>query len=140
MSARSLPGSSVRTSFTVLRGSTDEEAQRLSASAAGGSLRPPMTEPVRLSRRRARQVAVTAQLLDAPRRRSIVETVRALGEVQMDPTSAVARTEHLVLWSRLGHRFRVAELERLLWQERALFEYWAHIVPTSDLPIHRVSM
>jgi uncharacterized protein len=99
-----------------------------------------MTEPVRLSRRRARQIAVTAQLLDAPRRTSIVETVRALGEVQMDPTSAVARTEHLVLWSRLGARFRVAELERLLWQERALFEFWAHILPTSDLPIHRISM
>ena len=99
-----------------------------------------MTEPVRLSRSRARQIAVSAQLLDAPRRTSIVETVRALGEVQIDPTSAVARTEHLVLWSRLGSRFRVAELERLLWQERALFEYWAHILPTSDLPIHRVSM
>jgi uncharacterized protein len=99
-----------------------------------------MTEPVRLSRRRARQIAVTAQLLDAPRRTSIVETVRRLGEVQIDPTSAVARTEHLVLWSRLGSGFRVAELERLLWQERALFEYWAHIVPTADLAIHRVSM
>jgi uncharacterized protein len=99
-----------------------------------------MTEPVRLSRRRARQVAVTAQLLDAPRRTSILETVRGLGEVQMDPTSAVARTEHLVLWSRLGPRFRVRELERLLWDERDLFEYWAHILPTSDLGIHRVSM
>ena len=99
-----------------------------------------MTEPVHLSRRRARQIAVTAQLLDAPRRSSIVETVEALGEVQIDPTSAVARTEHLVLWSRLGGRFRVTELERLLWQERALFEYWAHILPTADLAIHRVSM
>jgi uncharacterized protein len=99
-----------------------------------------MTEPVRLSRRRARQIAVTGQQLDAPRRTSILETVRGLGEVQMDPTSAVARTEHLVLWSRLGPRFRVAELERLLWQERALFEFWAHILPTTDLPIHRISM
>jgi uncharacterized protein len=99
-----------------------------------------MTEPVRLSRPRARRIAVTAQLLDAPRRSSILDTVRALGEVQMDPTSAVARTEHLVLWSRLGSRFRVAELEGLLWQERALFEYWAHILPTSDLAIHRISM
>jgi len=66
--------------------------------------------------------------------------VRRLGEVQIDPTSAVARTEQLVLFSRLGRRFRVAELERLLWGERALFEYWAHIVPTADLPIHRISM
>ena len=99
-----------------------------------------MPEPVHVSRRRARQLAVTGQLLDAPRPGSIEEVVRRLGEVQIDPTSAVARTEHLVLFSRLGRRFRVAELERLLWGERTLFEYWAHIVPTADLPIHRISM
>jgi uncharacterized protein len=99
-----------------------------------------MHEPVRVSRRRARQLAVMGQLLDAPRRSSIQEVVAGLGEVQMDPTSVVARTEHLVLFGRLGPRFRVAELERLLWQERQLFEYWAHIVPVSDLPLHRISM
>ena len=66
--------------------------------------------------------------------------MRRLGEVQIDPTSAVARTEQLVLFSRLGPRFHVAELERLLWRDRSLFEYWAHIVPTDDLPIHRISM
>ena len=66
--------------------------------------------------------------------------MRRLGEVQIDPTSAVARTEQLVLFSRLGRRFRVAELERLLWRDRTLFEYAAHIVPTDDLPIHRISM
>jgi uncharacterized protein YcaQ len=99
-----------------------------------------MPEPVHVSRRRARQLAVTGQVLDAPRPGSIEEVVRRLGEVQIDPTSTVARTEQLVLFSRLGRRFRVAELERLLWSERTLFEYWAHIVPTADLPIHRISM
>jgi uncharacterized protein YcaQ len=80
------------------------------------------------------------QLLDAPRRTSILEVVTGLTEVQMDPTSAVARTEHIVLFSRIGPRFRVADLERMLWDERTLFEYEAHIVPTTDLPIHRISM
>jgi uncharacterized protein len=97
-------------------------------------------DALRLSRRRARQLAVTGQLLGGPRASSLVETVHRLGMVQMDPTSVVARTEHLVLWSRLGRRFRVAELERLLWRDRALFEYRAHILPTADLPMHRISM
>jgi uncharacterized protein YcaQ len=80
------------------------------------------------------------QQLSAPRPHSIEEVVAGLGKVQMDPTRAVARTEHLVLFSRLGTRFRIAELERLLWQERSLFEYWVEIVPVSDLPIHRPTM
>ena len=99
-----------------------------------------MSEPVRLSRKRARQLAVMGQQLDAPRRRSIMDVVTGLTEVQMDPTPVVARTEHLVLFSRLGSSYRPAELERLLWDERALFEYEAHIVPTADLAIHRISM
>lgn len=100
-----------------------------------------MLEPrVEISRRRARQLAVMAQRLDAPRPRSIDEVLGALGEIQMDPTSVVARTEHLVLFSRLGPSFRVSQLERRMWTDRAMFEYWAHIVPMSDLPLHRVSM
>ena len=89
---------------------------------------------------RARRLAVMGQLLSAPRPRTIEEVVQGLGMVQIDPTSAVARTEHLVLWSRLGKRFRIPELERMLWDERSLFEYWVHIVPTSDLPIHEPTM
>ncbi len=69
-----------------------------------------------------------------------MEVVSSLGEVQMDPVSAVARTEHLVLRSRLGKRFKVADLDRMLWHERSLFEYWAHIVPTADFAIHRDAM
>lgn len=100
-----------------------------------------MPEPrVEISRRRARQLAVMGQRLDAPRPRSIDDVLAALGEIQMDPTSVVARTEHLVLFSRLGASFRVSQLERRMWTDRAMFEYWAHIVPMSDLPLHRISM
>jgi uncharacterized protein len=97
-------------------------------------------EPRSISLRRARQVAVAAQLLSSPRPRSILEVVDGLGSVQMDPTRRVARTEHLVLWSRLGRRFHVAELERLLWRDRSLFEYRAFILPTSEYPVHRQTM
>lgn len=96
--------------------------------------------PLELSLERARRLAIVGQLLTAPRPRSIMEVVRELGEVQMDPTRAVARTEHLVLFSRLGRGFRVAELERMLWDERSLFEFQAHIVPISDYAIHREMM
>jgi uncharacterized protein len=96
--------------------------------------------PITLTRDRARRLAVLGQLLSSPRPTSIERVVHDLGEVQMDPTRVVARTEHLVLWSRLGSRFRVADLERLLWNEKRLFEYRAHILPTSDLPLHRPVM
>jgi uncharacterized protein YcaQ len=99
-----------------------------------------MSEPIPISLQKARRVAVTAQLLSAPRPRSIVEVVERLGSVQMDPTRTVARTEHLVLWSRLGRRFRISELERALWTDRSLFEYRAFILPTSQYEVHRETM
>jgi hypothetical protein len=86
---------------------------------------------------------VTRQLLAGPRppatAEGILDTARQLGCLQLDPTSAVARSHLLVLWSRLGP-YDVADLDRLLWDHRALFEYWAHaasIVLTEDYGIHR---
>ena len=99
-----------------------------------------MSPPVTLSLTRARRLAIKGQLLSAPRPRGLLETVRSLGFVQMDPTSSVARTEHLVLFSRLGRRYRPAELERSLWVDRSLFEYRAFIVPTTDFGVHREVM
>jgi uncharacterized protein len=93
----------------------------------------------RLSPAEARRIAVAGQLLDAPQPRSILEVVEWLGSVQMDPTSAVERSERLVLWSRLGN-YDLAELERLRWETRELFDYWAHIVPAADYAIHRETM
>jgi uncharacterized protein len=99
-----------------------------------------VTAPLELSNERARRLAIQGQLLSLPRPRSIVDVVRRLFFVQMDPTSSVARTEHLVLWSRLGERYRVADLERLLWRDKRLFEFNAYIVSTSDYPLHRPAM
>ncbi|MCC6805624.1 MAG: YcaQ family DNA glycosylase [Anaerolineae bacterium] len=73
---------------------------------------------------------------------SILDVVRDLGCLQLDPISAVARSHQLVLWSRLG-QYKLADLDRLIYADRHLFEYWAHvasIVLTEDYPIHHWRM
>ena len=96
----------------------------------------------------ARRLAIQAQRLDGPTPRraptgaEILDLVRALRCLQLDPTSAVARNHLLVVFSRLG-AFDQVELERLVYEDRALFEYWAHeasLVLTEDLPVHRWTM
>jgi uncharacterized protein len=87
----------------------------------------------------ARRRAVFGQLLPAPKGTSILDVVRHVGYLQLDPTNSIARSHLLVLWSRLGS-FEEAELERLRWETRELYEYAAAIMATSEHPIHRTHM
>ncbi|HEX2907755.1 MAG TPA: crosslink repair DNA glycosylase YcaQ family protein, partial [Phototrophicaceae bacterium] len=91
-----------------------------------------------------RRLAIARQYLSGPVRpvSQMLDLIRDLGCLQLDPTSAVARNHLLVLWSRLGN-YDQAHLNKLLWQERHLFEYWAHaasIVLTEDYPLHAARM
>ena len=86
----------------------------------------------------ARRIAVRAQALDGTAG-GVLETVRRLGFLQLDPISSVAPPQHLVLWSRLGS-WDTAELDRLLWKEQKLVEWRAFLYPIEDLPILRAFM
>jgi uncharacterized protein YcaQ len=97
-----------------------------------------VTAPYEVSVEQARRIAVRAQLLDGSAS-SVLDTVRRLGFLQLDPIATVAVPQHLVLWSRLGP-FDTGELDRLLWAERALFEWDAFIWPIESLPLVRALM
>ncbi len=83
-------------------------------------------------------MAVHAQGLDGSAT-DLLETVRRLGFLQIDPISTVAPPQHLVLWSRLGS-FDRGELDRLLWVDRKLVEWRAFIWPIEELPLLRARM
>ena len=87
----------------------------------------------------ARRLAVSAQLLAGPRPDGVLDTVQRLGRLQLDPTSVVARSHLLVLWSRLG-AYDPAELDALLWDRRELFEYRAYVVPTAEYAYYKARM
>jgi uncharacterized protein YcaQ len=86
----------------------------------------------------ARRIAVRAQGLDGTQT-DVLETVRRLGFLQLDPISTVAPPQQLVLWSRLG-ALDASELDRLLWEERKLVEWNAFLYPIETLPILKAFM
>ncbi len=95
----------------------------------------------------ARRLAIVSQQLAGPRPaentpETILALLRQIRCLQLDPIRAVERTQYLVLWSRLG-QYKRAHLHELVYERRALFEYWAHaasLVLTEDYPLHEYLM
>ncbi len=98
---------------------------------------------IEISHRAARRLVIDAQLLGAernsPDRRGILATVDQLIYLQLDPTSAVARSHLLVLWSRLG-QYEPDDVARLIYRDQRLFEWRAFVYPTRHLPFYGLAM
>jgi uncharacterized protein YcaQ len=76
-----------------------------------------------------------------PKKRDVLAAIRRMGVLQIDAINVVARSQYLVLWSRLGC-YEARWLDELL-AEKQLFEYWAHaacFVPIEDFPLFRRRM
>ena len=92
-----------------------------------------------LSRPDARRIAVRAQLLDSRRPTGLLDLVRHLTLLQIDPIAAIAPNADLVAWSRLGSSYLPAELDSAL-GDRTLLELRAMIRPSRDLALYRADM
>ena len=91
----------------------------------------------------ARRLVISSQHLADPRvaanREGILQIIRDLGCVQIDPINIVAPSHQIVLWSRLG-QYDLSDFKQLMWEEHQLLEDWGHctsIVPTTDYPIFK---
>ncbi|CAN5743073.1 crosslink repair DNA glycosylase YcaQ family protein [soil metagenome] len=82
---------------------------------------------IELSRQDVRRIFLKAQgFIGAPDRRGgVASMLRALGAVQLDTISVLARSHELVAYARLGAISR-DEVESAYWKRDDAFEYWAH--------------
>ncbi|GAB2609195.1 DNA glycosylase AlkZ-like family protein [Pseudactinotalea suaedae] len=92
-----------------------------------------------LSRQEARRIAVDAQWLGADRPADLLAFVRRATLLQLDPTSAIAPSADLVLWSRLGSGYRREDLSGAL-ARRDLIELDALLRPAEDLALYTAAM
>lgn len=80
-----------------------------------------------------------AQLLDDTRPGDLLDVVRQLTLLQLDPTAAIAPNAELVAWSRLGPQFQPADLIKAL-DTRELIELRAFLRPGEHLALYRARM
>ena len=92
-----------------------------------------------LTRAEAVRLAVRAALLAEDRPGDLLETVRGLTMLPLDRTSAVAPAADLVLWSRLGDRYRLGELDDAVATQEVI-ELAGALRPVEDAALFRAEM
>lgn len=88
-----------------------------------------------LTRDQARRLVVRAQLLDADRPGDVVEVAEQLCYIKIDPTATIAPAEHTIPWSRIGWSYEPGHLQKVVEDDRLLFEFEGAFRPMSLLPL-----
>jgi uncharacterized protein YcaQ len=82
-----------------------------------------------ISRETARRLMIEKQGIHKekthPDKKQVYSTIDNLGCLQIDTINVVERAHYLTLWSRLGN-YQKDLLDNLAYEDRSLFEYWAH--------------
>jgi len=96
---------------------------------------------LKINNRVARRLWLAAQgLATAPTGAlDVLQIIRQLGFVQLDTIRVVARAHHHIIWNRNQH-YREPMLNRLLANERRLFEHYTHdasVLPMEFYPMWR---
>lgn len=99
-------------------------------------LAPYSTEILRMFALHTHGLGVGSMAFDGSSFGGLVSLVRRLGAVQIDTLQMVARSQYLVLWTRLGV-YSVADFDDLLFDgaDRQLYEFWYHaacVIPLSE--------
>jgi len=92
-----------------------------------------------LSLDEARRFAVRAQWLDADRPGELLELVRRLTLLQVDPTAAIAPNADLIPWSRIGWGYSPSHLIAAI-ESRRIIELHGFLRPAEDLALYRADM
>jgi uncharacterized protein YcaQ len=101
-----------------------------------------------IERETARRLMIEKQRF-GPRRKpvrkeDVLETVRALGCIQIDTINVIERAHYVTLWSRLGN-YDKEHLHQLAYKDRLITEGWAHAasyIPLTDYRyfLHRMNI
>ena len=100
---------------------------------------PRNSEPLPLSKTKARRIWLRAQRLDIPApfgegAQATADAVAHLGYVQIDTINVIERCHHHILYSRIP-AYRRADLKQAQSVDKSVFEYWTHAlsyVPSKD--------
>jgi len=122
----------------VMRGGPGFGTELIGTSVIGPTLGV-VSEVHQLSRADARRIAVRAQLLHADRPTDLIDLVRHLNVLQVEPTAAIAPSAEVVAWSRLGASFDRADLEAAI-VTGALVELRSMLRPAADIALFRAEM
>ncbi len=96
-----------------------------------------------LSKLDAKRIAIRAQGLDGARPAAAItiddvrRCIRAMGLLQIDSVNVCERSHYVPLYSRLG-KYERGLLDRLAYEEKSVFETWAHAACFVPVEHHRL--